>query len=139
MTSTWKQPKYGAPCWMGIPATDVKRASDFYAAVFNWEFTPPSDEHPTEEVQMFTFRPDVELSGGFLKTPNEQGLLKPGRSGVWMSWLVEDLDTTAALVEKAGGKVLTDAVKEGKSGLYRYFEDTEGNMGAFYQFIGNCA
>lgn len=30
--------------------------------------------------------------------------------------------------------MISDKLPEGKSGLYRYFEDTEGNMGSVYQF-----
>lgn len=46
--------------------------------------------------------------------------------------LVENLEKTSEAIEKAGGKVLSETIKEGEYGLYRFFEDTEGNMGAVY-------
>lgn len=85
---------------------------------------------------MFDFNPDVQLSGGLWKAPDETGNMKPGRSGVCINWLVEDVEKIGSVIEKAGGKMLCDTQKEGKSGLFRFFEDTEGNMGAVYQFVG---
>jgi predicted enzyme related to lactoylglutathione lyase len=55
-------------------------------------------------------------------------------------WLVEDLGKTAEMIERAGGKMVgsEEPIKEGETGLYRYFEDTEGNVGGVYQFLGTC-
>ena len=57
-----------------------------------------------------------------------------------MYWLVEDLNKTVAVIETAGGKMIgsKEPIKEGESaqaGVYRYFEDTEGNVGGVYQLI----
>jgi predicted enzyme related to lactoylglutathione lyase len=51
---------------------------------------------------------------------------------------VEDLGKIAEVIVKAGGKMVgsEEPVKEGESGVYRYFEDTEGNVGGVYQFLG---
>ena len=88
---------------------------------------------------MFDFRPSLELSGGIQKSPHETGLVTPGRGGVTLYFLVEDLEKTSQAIEKAGGKMVSGPVKEGTSGLYRVFEDTEGNFGGAYQFVGNAA
>lgn len=48
---------------------------------------------------------------------------------------MEDIDKVSETIVAAGGKMVSDKVPEGKFGLYRYFEDTEGNVGAVYQFI----
>ncbi|KAH8884209.1 hypothetical protein GQ53DRAFT_811108 [Thozetella sp. PMI_491] len=129
----WKPPKFGSPCWLMVAATDVKRASEFYETVFNWSFKPSTTDYPAEKIRMFEFRPDVELSGGITKGPDEAGHLRPGHGGFCMCWLVEDVRAIADVIEKAGGKVLSDVLPEGKTGLYRYFEDTEGNLGSVYQ------
>jgi predicted enzyme related to lactoylglutathione lyase len=86
---------------------------------------------------MMDYGKDMPLGGGIMKVPDESGLLQPGRGGSCVSFLVEDLKKTAEAIEKAGGKVLSGPIKESASGLYQYFEDTEGNMGNFYQFVGS--
>jgi predicted enzyme related to lactoylglutathione lyase len=42
------------------------------------------------------------------------------------------------VIEQAGGKMVQSKgpLKEGDSGLDRYFEDTEGNVAAVYQLVG---
>jgi len=149
----WKPPKFGSPCWVGIPATDVARgrpaapfpptcanshpAHKFYSTVFNWTFKEPQslEEHPESDLRMMDFRPDVELSGGIQKVPEPTGVMKPGVAGVVVYWLVEDVGKIGPVIEEAGGKMLTDAQKEGKSGLYRFFQDTEGTVGGVYQVV----
>src|SRR6266699_1064879 len=100
--------------------------------VFDWTFKPSTDQYPSHKIQMFDFRPDVEFSGGIQKTPDETGFVHPVRGGVCVYWLVEDVDKIVGVIEKAGGKILCGIQKEGASGLYRFFEDTEGNMGGVY-------
>jgi predicted enzyme related to lactoylglutathione lyase len=78
----------------------------------------------------------VQLSGGIQKAPDSTGVMRAGPGGVCVYWLVEDVEAMVGVIEKAGGKVVSDVKQEGKSGLYRFFEDTEGNVGGVYQFIG---
>ena len=59
--------------------------------------------------------------------------MKTGHGGTCMHWFVEDIDKTSEAITSAGGKLLSDTQPEGKFGLYRYFEDTEGNVGSIYQ------
>jgi len=84
---------------------------------------------------MMDFRPDVEFSGGIQKVPEPTGVMKPGAAGIVVYWLVEDLEKIGTVIEEAGGKMLCDSQKEGKSGLYRLFQDTEGNVGGVYQVV----
>jgi len=84
---------------------------------------------------MMEFRPDIELSGGIQKVPEPTGIMKPGGSGVIVYYLVEDVEKIGPVIEAAGGKMLTDTQKEGKSGLYRFFQDTEGTVGGVYQVV----
>lgn len=88
---------------------------------------------------MFDFAPKgLGLSGGFEKVPSGSGVLKTGASGICIHWFVEDVDKSGEVIEKAGGTMLTAAEKEGDHGLYRYFRDTEGNVGSIYQMAGSC-
>ncbi|KAK0706316.1 hypothetical protein B0T26DRAFT_743615 [Lasiosphaeria miniovina] len=98
---------------------------EFYSAVFNWKFKDtPGDPKKAEEVRQFDFNPDPT------------GTLATGRGGVCVYWLVKDVEQIGDAIEKAGGKMLSSTEKEGESGLYRFFEDTEGNLGGVYQFLG---
>jgi predicted enzyme related to lactoylglutathione lyase len=115
-------------------------AHKFYSEVFNWKFKEMEGEgaveHPPSEIRMFDFSPDVSLSGGIQKLGEKTGPMKAGPGGPVMYWLVEDIEKIGDVIEKAGGKMLTATAPEGKSGLYRFFEDTEGTIGGVYQFIG---
>ncbi|KAK0644060.1 hypothetical protein B0T16DRAFT_460143 [Cercophora newfieldiana] len=135
--SGWTPPKYGSPVWVDIASNDLARAQKFYSTVFNWSFKPTEakdkDADGKPELAKFDFNPDVNLTGCVRRVPEETGNLVPGRGGICLYWLVEDLDKISEAIKGAGGKVLSDTVKEGQYGLYRFFEDTEGNMGAVYQ------
>ncbi|KAF4467953.1 glyoxalase-like domain-containing [Fusarium albosuccineum] len=157
--SDWKPPAYGTPVWMGIPAHDVSRgrllrilsrchalnltytsliASQFYDTVFKFSFKDESDKYPKEQIRMFDFNPSLGLTGGIQKAPDHTGNFYPGKGGVCVYWFVENVDSIAATIEKAGGKMLTEKEKEGEHGLFRFFEDTEGTVGAVYQIAGAC-
>ncbi|KAK7431972.1 hypothetical protein QQZ08_001592 [Neonectria magnoliae] len=135
MTSEWKPPAFGTPCWMAIPAKDVGRASQFYGTVFKMPFKAQPAGYPEERIRMFDFNPLLNLSGGIQLAPDNTGSFATGKGGVCINWFVEDVDAIAEVIEKAGGKMLTEKVKEGENGLYRYFEDTEGTVGAVYQMV----
>ncbi|KAK0709988.1 hypothetical protein B0T26DRAFT_653257 [Lasiosphaeria miniovina] len=138
--SDYKAPKFGSPVWIGIAAAEVSRAHDFYSAVFGWKFkdTPTIDGSSTaDEIRQFDFRPDVGLGGGILRVPRPSGTaFAAGHGGVCIYWLVEDIDKISEAIESAGGKMVGATEKEGASGLYRLFEDTEGNLGGVYQSLG---
>lgn len=63
------------------------------------------------------------------------GVLKTGHGGTTVFWRVEDLEKTSEAIVGAGGKILSETVPEGGCGAYRYFEDTEGNLGSVYQVV----
>lgn len=67
--------------------------------------------------------------------PDEVGVLKTGHGGTTAFWLVEDLDKVSDTIVAAGGKMLSGPEPEGDFGVYRYFEDTEGNMGSVYKIV----
>ena len=160
----WKPPKFGSPVWVAIPAPDVERcknmippvgppppsvtpysnkadpfhaAHKFYSTVFNWTFKDAQDleENPPERLRMMDFRPDIELSGGIVKVPEPTGVMKPGVAGVVVYYLVEDVDKIGTVIEEAGGKMLSDKQKEGKSGVFRLFQDPDGTVGGVYQIL----
>lgn len=68
--------------------------------------------------------------------PDSTGVLNTGPGGICIYWLVEDLEKIGPIIEEAGGKMLSGPEKEGDSGFYRYFKDTEGTIGGVYQIVG---
>lgn len=88
-------------------------------------------------LRSFDFSPDSSLSGGIVFVPDEAGILKTGHGGTCMHWFVEDLKQTSEAIIAAGGKILSGVQPESGFGLYRYFEDTEGNLGSIYQIAPN--
>jgi predicted enzyme related to lactoylglutathione lyase len=125
------------------PRLTAYAAEAFYATVFNWTFkdVPRREDQPDHtKTRLFDFNPGgVSLSGGLQHRPEDEGTGTPaaGPGGVCLYWLVEDLNKIAEVIGKAGGKMVgsKEAIKEGEHGLYRYFEDTEGNVGAVYQMV----
>lgn len=119
-------------------------ASKFYKNVFDWTFKAPSAEAEgaSKDVRLLDFGPQVGVGGGLQQVPVPEypdGLFTTGAgklTGPCIYWLVEDLDKIAEKIEAEGGKMRSEAIKEGKSGLYRFFEDTEGTVSAVYQWIG---
>ncbi|KAH7149215.1 hypothetical protein B0J13DRAFT_550925 [Dactylonectria estremocensis] len=135
MADEWKPPPFGTPCWMAIPAKDVGRASKFYDTVFKLPFKEQPGSYCKDKIRMFDFNPTLNLTGGILMAPDDTGSFNTGKGGVCLNWFVEDVDAIGEVIEKAGGKMLSERVEEGKNGMYRYFEDTEGTVGAVYQLV----
>ncbi|KAK2595226.1 hypothetical protein QQS21_007079 [Conoideocrella luteorostrata] len=132
--SDWKPPSFGTPVWMGIPAKNVARATEFYKKVFNLPLKDP--QSASNDLRLFDFSKNgVNITGGILKAPDSSGTFDVGKGGVCLSWFVEDLDASAKTVEAAGGKMLTEQIKEGECGVLRYFEDTEGTVGSIYMLV----
>jgi predicted enzyme related to lactoylglutathione lyase len=87
---------------------------------------------------LFDFNPEINLTGGIQRIPESTGMLRcggGGGGGVCMYWFVEDVNAIGEVIEKAGGKMRSGVEKEGKNGVFRYFEDTEGTVGAVYQLV----
>lgn len=93
------------------------------------------ERYPKDEIAMFDFNPSLNLTGGIQKANDPTGLVTPNKGGVCIYWFVEDVDAMAPIIEKAGGKMLSEKTKEGEFGFYRFFEDTEGTVGAVYMMV----
>ena len=144
LSSNPASPPYLTNTHLPSPSSQNTTAHNFYAKVFNWTFKPPTTStsttsttttttSETPDLIKFDFNPDVSLSGCVRRVPEETGILAPGRGGICLYWLVEDVEQVGSIIEDAGGKMLSGVVKESDYGLYRFFEDTEGNVGAVYQ------
>lgn len=113
-----------------IPASDFKKAKDFYAKVFNWKLTAWGDEY------MMAITTDTDkdqkpmelggINGGFYKRKSK---------GQQPSFVIEtdSIDQTLKDAEKAGGKVTRKKDKIGDMGFMAEFSDPDGNEISLWQ------
>jgi predicted enzyme related to lactoylglutathione lyase len=110
-----------------IPVTDMDRAMRFYASVFGVDF----ERTPIDGNDMALFPFDAAASGitGALAKGESY---KPGRQGVRIYFSVDDIDTTLARANAAGGRTLYPKTSIGELGWVAEFEDSEGNCIAIH-------
>ncbi len=108
-----------------IPADDVKRAQDFYSAVFDWIVNPMSGMDYT----IFQTGP-VDQQG----MAQEAGFINGGmgkRGGSLTHPLitidVPDIEEAAKKIAASGGKMVQGKLPVGDMGFSAYFQDSEGN------------
>ena len=114
-----------------IPASDIKRASNFYNKAFGWQLnewagsgyfmamTTPSDKNGRP-------KSPGSINGGMAK---RDGPLQ----SVVVTLMVDDIEAKLATVKKLGGSVLAGKTPVGDMGFSAYFKDTEGNTVELYQ------
>ena len=114
-----------------VPYDDADRAGRFYADLFGWQLMPM----PEMGYTIVMTGPTDQESG-----PTESGFInggmfsrdEPGR-GPNIVIDVDDIDTTLAAVEKAGGKTQSGKQPVGDMGFAAYFTDSEGNIVGLWQ------
>src|SRR3954453_19117427 len=117
----------GVPCWTDTSQPDPEAALGFYSGLFGWEFE--SMLPPDAPGKYFTARlrgGDVAAGGG-----QPQG---PPPMAVWNTYIwVDSADDSAAKVQSAGGKVLTDPFDVMDAGRMGVFSDPEGAVFCVWQ------
>lgn len=132
---------YGTPMWYEIPAVDLDRAKAFYGTVFNWTFPsfPAGDDGKadTEKPTTAMFQmPDARIAklgtgGTIMRVDADKHVKGHGCTRLYMK--VDDVDETAARIEKAGGRMVADKEHPGADeGWIQLFEDVEGNIQGIY-------
>lgn len=113
--------------WFEIPATDIQRAVAFYNRVFG--FTLKVIDCGSEKMACFP-----EINGVSGSITQMEGV-EPSSKGIQITMDGgEDLNDRLALVEKAGGNIVTGKTKievEGR-GYFALFSDSEGNTIGLY-------
>jgi len=107
--------------WCEIAATDLDRAKDFYAKVFNLEFQ--LIEMPDSKMYMFGSSDKPGSSGCLVKSSEN----KPSTDGTIIYFACKDCAVEAGRVEEAGGKLIVPKTDIGEFGFFAQFIDTEGN------------
>ena len=112
--------------WFELPATNFKRATDFYSKVLSADL-----QHVENNGLKMAFLPHSQGGVGGCVTfgngnkPAQEGTLVYLNGG-------DDLAAPLAKVEKAGGKVIMPKTGIGENGFMAIILDTEGNRVAFH-------
>lgn len=115
-------------CIFEIPATDFRRAVDFYETVLGVQL--PTFECETEKMACFT--EEGETVGAISYASNFDFL--PSTHGVLIHFNCEDIEQTLEKVLLKGGKVVIPKTKieADDKGWFAVFTDSEGNRIGVY-------
>jgi len=117
-----------SPSYFEIQADDTKRASQFYADLFGWNFTK------AEGLPVEYWRIETEgLRGGMLKRPAKTPPSEHGTNAFVCSIEVSDFDKSAARIVHLGGKVALPKFAVPGVCWQGYFLDTESNVFGLFQ------
>lgn len=112
-----------------IPVTDVKRAKQFYAAVFGFTFT--DEVIDSYEMALFPF---ADNGSGITGALAKGDVYKPTNNGVLIYFKTDDIDRALQLAVLHGGKVLYPKTINASYGVaVAEIEDSEGNRIALQQ------
>ena len=117
-----------APSYFEIQADDTKRAADFYASVFGWNFAK-AEGLPIEYWRIETDGP----RGGLLKRPAQRPPAGSGTNAFTCSMEVKEFDKAAKKIDDLGGKVALPKFAVPGVCWQGYFLDTEGNVFGLFQ------
>jgi len=100
-----------------IPATDLKKAKEFYSKVFGWkvDVMPP-------EMGYALFETGAPPGGGFNKVD------KVREGGCLFYICVDDIEKKLKEIEKAGGKTVEKKTEIPQTGWEAKFKDVFGNV-----------
>ena len=118
-----------------INADEVNRALRFYENVFGWKFQAygPPDFFMVDERSAKT---TVALRGSLQKRRE----IVPGVAmrGFECTISVDDIETTAAAVQKNGGRIVMQICTLAGIGRLLFFQDPEGNIAGAMQYDSNA-
>lgn len=116
------------PSYFEIQASELKRAIEFYGAVFGWTFTR-ADGLPIEYWRIQT----DGSRGGLLRRPAKAPAPEQGTNAFVCSMEVADFDATARRITDSGGRVALPKFAVPGVCWQGYFLDTEGNTFGIFQ------
>ena len=103
-----------------IPATEPKKLTEFYAAIFNWKINRMDMPGP-EYWLCDTGSGNPGINGAIMQRQHPQ---QP-----WTNYVsVESIDATLEQATKLGAKVALPKTPVGEMGAYAAFVDPQGNI-----------
>ena len=112
----------GKICYLELPATDIKRSSEFYNSVFGWKMRTRGDGSTAFDDSV------GEVSGAFTQRR------KPwtGEPGFLVYVMVDSVEQTMDKVMKSGGEIVQPIGADAPEITAR-FRDPGGNILGLYQ------
>jgi predicted enzyme related to lactoylglutathione lyase len=118
-------------CWADLSTGDLKGARKFYGELFGWSFRDIDTGGGAEAVYVI-----AELGGRGVgaMAPLNAALKAQGVPSHWLTYIaVNDVDATAAKVEKAGGKLMMSPFDAMDAGRMAIVVDPTGATLALWQ------
>jgi uncharacterized protein YndB with AHSA1/START domain/predicted enzyme related to lactoylglutathione lyase len=114
-------PSVGTFCWNELMAGNLGEATSFYSRLFDWEIA----ESPVKVVPYKLFKQQMNMVGGALSVPTEQGTPPP--SPQWLAYVrVLDVDGSAKKAVSLGGKLCHGPTDIEKVGRIAVVQDPQG-------------
>lgn len=127
-----KKPQQGEFCWNELMTPDVKKAKEFYSALFGWK----SLDHDMGEMTYTLFQRSDKDIGGMMQIPKGQEKQIPPH---WMSYIsVENLDEMIKKAKSLGATITVPATSAGDFGRFAIIADTTGAHVALWQSLKTC-
>lgn len=111
----------GVPSWVDVLGPDPRRLTDFYGAIFGWDFAGPGSMPGEQPGEYFVARLRGRDVAGI-------GSLPVGAEGpAWTTYIeVEGADRAAEEVRRAGGAVLVEPFEAPPAGRMAVVADRQG-------------
>jgi predicted enzyme related to lactoylglutathione lyase len=124
------QTKHGQFSWNELATTDPAAATKFYTELFGWT----TQDYPMPEFNYTVVKQKGEENGqgGIMPIPpNAQGM-----PPAWISYVtVDDVDTSAQLAGKLGGKILVPPRDIPNVGRFSVIQDPQGAAIAIITYL----
>ena len=115
------QSKHGHFSWNELATTDPAAATEFYTELFGWT----TQDFPNPEFNYTVVRQKGEEmgQGGIMPIPPNAKGMPPA----WISYVtVDDVDASAKLAEKLGGKIVVPPTDIPNVGRFSVIQDPQG-------------
>jgi predicted enzyme related to lactoylglutathione lyase len=118
---------HGTPCWIDLGTTDLAAAGEFYRELFGWEL----QERPDAGGYTMAMLNGKTAAGMY---PMMDAMKEQGIPPFWTTYLAsDDVQRTAELVPKAGGKVMAGPMQVFDLGMGLVTQDPTGAAGGAWQ------
>ncbi|HEV3378830.1 MAG TPA: VOC family protein [Thermoleophilaceae bacterium] len=118
----------GVPSWVDVMGPDPDRLTDFYGAVFGWDFSEPGEMPGDPPGRYYVAQLRGREVAGVASLPDQAG------GPAWTTYIeVESVDRTAPQIEQAGGKVLGGPFDVPPAGRIAVVADPQGAPFAIWQ------
>ncbi len=128
MTSVFQQ--HGALSWCELMTTDTSAAKEFYAQLFGWEMT----DRPMDGMIYTVFKAGAQEVGGLMAMSTDMPVMPPSW-GVYFT--VDDVDTSAKLVEELGGQIKLPPMDIPDVGRFALIQDPQGAILSIISYHSN--